>query len=1324
MRRCSRPAELVAFRCRTQIRLWGFQFDGGGLLWCSNGPAAESGERYLGYVGIRMFLPRLGFTLLFLLAADCRAGELIVAQCSKTDAAPLIDGSLEDKAWVRPGWMTGFFVLGTRDRAAKQTSVSVCHDGERLYVAARLSEPQPESLQKEHAKRDADLWEDDCFEVFVVGNDERRTVYHFIVNANGALYDAKGGHRRWNADVAVACGKGQEHWTVELGIPFSDLDVAEPSGKAFAVNWCRQDKVSAVLSSWSPLQARFLEPERFGVLLIDTDVSALTEQHLEALRVSAPAPEPNDLVANGSFELLVSGIVGDYPRHWAEQRWTHEDRLEVVSDPRGAHWGRRYLRLSAPGDAEIRVHSTSREPIELQPGSSYTLRAWARKEPGTGEATLFIEPGKGKAKLTDEWKQYTCTYSHPSDAGAVETGMYIGILGGPAAVDDVSAVQGDADPQVAAELKVQRSGIKALRTSRDWRRVRGEPLWEQRAEIAVSEVMGVNVSAALVDMEIQDIFPGRFTYRYFNGKRLKVVDAASAAGGKEVPWALVSLTESNERVVKGKGRFSIVFLASLPARSTKTYHVYLAAEAEGEQEVEYLDDVPEQLERSASYPHQLDWWREGVEKRVDITCKETGGIVRARVRGWTASGASAELVCPDGNQKIPLPLGAVKPEGNLWLSPADYRLPEGSAEGIWKLAVTLEDRSGRTERIDASFVHGSTLWWDSNVAQIYRDDPPRYGRDYEVVLHAARNEHEAFQVAIDTEQGLRGVELSVTDAVHESGAAIGAERFTVQRIREVYLAAPPRGRSGWYPDALLPFRKCDIEAGTRRLAWIAVSVPKGVAAGVYRGRIVAAGAGRTLELPLKLTVFDFELPDVASFKALMGADVSGGRAGRTRTRWFGGDESRYRSISYHPHYLWKDPRPDYTAILSLARMLAERRMGLHYYWSTWANAYPAPWRYDASRKSADFDFRMFDHNLGILLDELNVSCVTLAARNRTGASSAGWIGDGGPWLETRSATYRKQNVALALDMDRAWARGMAAHLRDKGWLERVFVYATDEPVPSNLKATARYCRSLKEGDPAIKTFGAGYGQYGWAPYFDDLDAFGSAYAIKVNLRKQLAQRGVAYWGVYNRMGHIADPLAKARIIGMDSWNRGCMGFFEHAVAGRQAHDLMLNPKVYRYHDSGPPEYPPQTFIREASPSSYLFVYPWPEDEPLPDTKTPRSDALLIRPVSAGPGDVSFVPAGRDRPFASTLRLEAMREAIDDYEYLQMLQRAAQGAPAQSESRQRFESLRARLDALLKQANLDTHHSGSPESSIFVVNSDALQRLRRDIGRAVESAMEQ
>ena len=45
-----RPDSLLRVRCRTQIRLCGSDIDTGVLLWCSNGPAAESGEGHMGNV--------------------------------------------------------------------------------------------------------------------------------------------------------------------------------------------------------------------------------------------------------------------------------------------------------------------------------------------------------------------------------------------------------------------------------------------------------------------------------------------------------------------------------------------------------------------------------------------------------------------------------------------------------------------------------------------------------------------------------------------------------------------------------------------------------------------------------------------------------------------------------------------------------------------------------------------------------------------------------------------------------------------------------------------------------------------------------------------------------------------------------------------------------------------------------------------------------------------------------------------------------------------------------------------------------------------------
>jgi len=45
------PDSALRVRCRTQIRLWSFDFDAGVLCWFSNGPATESVERYLENLG-------------------------------------------------------------------------------------------------------------------------------------------------------------------------------------------------------------------------------------------------------------------------------------------------------------------------------------------------------------------------------------------------------------------------------------------------------------------------------------------------------------------------------------------------------------------------------------------------------------------------------------------------------------------------------------------------------------------------------------------------------------------------------------------------------------------------------------------------------------------------------------------------------------------------------------------------------------------------------------------------------------------------------------------------------------------------------------------------------------------------------------------------------------------------------------------------------------------------------------------------------------------------------------------------------------------------
>jgi hypothetical protein len=95
-------------------------------------------------------------------------------------------------------------------------------------------------------------------------------------------------------------------------------------------------------------------------------------------------------------------------------------------------------------------------------------------------------------------------------------------------------------------------------------------------------------------------------------------------------------------------------------------------------------------------------------------------------------------------------------------------------------------------------------------------------------------------------------------------------------------------RPGWYPDPLIPFRHpltreplakarfvavpFDLPANETHGFWIDIHVPPGTKAGEYHGayRVEAPGQ-KTFEVPVSLTVWDFELPRVSTLRTALGS---------------------------------------------------------------------------------------------------------------------------------------------------------------------------------------------------------------------------------------------------------------------------------------------------------------------------------------------------------------------------------------------------------------------------------------------------------------------
>ncbi len=151
----------------------------------------------------------------------------------------------------------------------------------------------------------------------------------------------------------------------------------------------------------------------------------------------------------------------------------------------------------------------------------------------------------------------------------------------------------------------------------------------------------------------------------------------------------------------------------------------------------------------------------------------------------------------------------------------------------------------------------------------------------EVRLYAARNETEPFQVVVSAHhKPLRVLDVTVSPLKGPQGKEISGAVLYREHYVPVTKPSPLSQFSpADYPDALIPFRDprsnrplegpvydavpVTVVKGENQPFWVDLRIPKEVPAGEYRGRVtVIAEGGLRAQLPIRLTVWDFTLPDV------------------------------------------------------------------------------------------------------------------------------------------------------------------------------------------------------------------------------------------------------------------------------------------------------------------------------------------------------------------------------------------------------------------------------------------------------------------------------
>ncbi len=176
---------------------------------------------------------------------------------------------------------------------------------------------------------------------------------------------------------------------------------------------------------------------------------------------------------------------------------------------------------------------------------------------------------------------------------------------------------------------------------------------------------------------------------------------------------------------------------------------------------------------------------------------------------------------------------------------------------------------------------GATLWTTTTMDKVLREAAPPDTPGDAIVLAAAKNEFEPFQIAIRPD-----AVATATITMSPLSGPSAIPRVEIRRVGYVNVQNPSDPGSipsSAIPDPLEPTSFGAIEslpAAQNQPFWITLYVPEDAAAGDYTATLTVTVNGASQDIPVKLHVFDFALPKKigfegnwnASFQALGGSE--------------------------------------------------------------------------------------------------------------------------------------------------------------------------------------------------------------------------------------------------------------------------------------------------------------------------------------------------------------------------------------------------------------------------------------------------------------------
>lgn len=186
----------------------------------------------------------------------------------RLEAPVTINGQLDEKVWQEDGWITNFIQTFPSDTslAIAQSKVKIAYDDKFLYIAAIMLNPEPrKKYVSTSLRRDYRGNQNDGISIVIDTFNDKTNGYIFGVNPYGVQREAMMGNgglqptdfnlawdNKWYSEAVIH----EDHWVVEIGIPFSTLRYKDDTDN-WNINFYRIDSKYSEKSTWTPIPKNF-----------------------------------------------------------------------------------------------------------------------------------------------------------------------------------------------------------------------------------------------------------------------------------------------------------------------------------------------------------------------------------------------------------------------------------------------------------------------------------------------------------------------------------------------------------------------------------------------------------------------------------------------------------------------------------------------------------------------------------------------------------------------------------------------------------------------------------------------------------------------------------------------------------------------------------------------------------------------------------------------------------------------------------------------------------------------------------------------------------